>query len=704
MATLDYATPLIALTALAVDTETTGLDTTKARIVEFGAIAIDRGVIASEGFVLRVDPREPIPKAASDVHGIDDAAVAGAPAFDEAWRTIRAFAGERLWIGHTIGFDLAILTRECARAGVAFTPPAALDTRLLAQIANPSLPGYSLETLAAWLGVEPGERHSALGDAITTARIFESLAVKLREGGVRTLGEAMRASAALTDLLDQHHRAGWVEVAARPQAPLQNEKIDSFAYRNRAGDIASKPARFIGGGELVQAGLAVMMQERVSSLFVTGDGRPAHSGQCGIVTERDVLRAFAAHGAAASGMRLDAIMCRPLEAVSETAFLYAAAARMERRRIRHLAVVDDAGLVIGALSARDLLATRTSQALALGDEIEAAQDGRSLAAAWAKLPRVSAALVGEDMDGRDLAQVVSHEIAGLTARAAAIAAEELRAQGRGEAPCNYAVLVLGSAGRGESLLAMDQDNAIVFERGAPGGPEDAWFEALAGRMNDLLHEAGVPLCKGGVMARNPQWRGSLAEWRARVATWVERSRPADLLSVDTFFDLRAAYGHMGLAEELRAAAFGAAHGRNAFAKLLVETAAPMEAALGMFGRFRTNEGRVDLKKSGLFRIVCGARALAIRHHILAFSTRERLEGVRALGKGGDQDLERVIDAHGLFLTLIARQQVADIATGRPPSNTVDISRLSRLERDRLVEALHALDPLDTLIKDLLFVS
>ncbi len=120
-------------------------------------------------------------------------------------------------------------------------------------------------------------------------------------------------------------------------------------------------------------------------------------------------------------------------------------------------------------------------------------------------------------------------------------------QGRGGAPCRFAVLVLGSAGRGESLLALDQDNAIVFERGEQGGPEDQWFEAMADRMNRLLHTAGVPLCKGGVMAKNAVWRGSLDAWRARVSGWLERSRPTDLLSVDTFFDLRGAHGDLPLA-------------------------------------------------------------------------------------------------------------------------------------------------------------
>ena len=704
MAPLDISTPLIAVDAVVADTETTGLDTSKARLIEFGAVYIDKGVIASEGFTLRVNPGEPIPKSSTDVHGIDDAAVVGAPAFAAAWPQISAYMGERLLIGHTIGFDLAVLSRECSRAGLTFAAPAALDTRLLAQICNPHLPGYSLETLASWLSVEPGPRHSALGDAITTARIFRALARRLRDVGVRTIGEAMRASAALTQVLDEQHRAGWVEVATRPIAENRHDRVDSYAYRNRAGDIAARPARFIGADANVQDALSAMMNERISSLFVSADGQPALASDSAIVTERDILRGFAAHGGDASAQRVETIASRPLAAVPESMFLYAAAARMNRMRIRHLAVTNERGVVIGALSARDLLKSRTSEALALGDEIEAAKDGRTLAAAWAKLPRVSAGLIADDMEGRDLAQVVSQEISALTARAASIAAEEMQAQGKGAAPCRFAVLVLGSAGRGESLLAMDQDNAIVFEHGAPGGQEDQWFEAMAERMNRLLHIAGVPLCKGGAMAKNPAWRGSLDLWRARISGWVERSNPADLLSVDTFFDLRGAHGDLPLANTLREDAFDAARGRNAFAKLLVDTAAPMETVLGMFGRIRMVEGRVDLKKAGLFRIVCGARALAIRHRILAYSTRERLEAVRALGKGGDQDMERLIDAHGLFLTLIARQQVRDIAAGLPASNAIAVAPLSKLERDRLVEALQSLSALDTLVKDLLFAA
>src|SRR3546814_1334257 len=57
--------------------------------------------------------------------------------------------------------------------------------------------------------------------------------------------------------------------------------------------------------------------------------------------------------------------------------------------------------------------------------------------------------------------------------------------------CGYSFVVLGSAGRGESLLAMDQDNAIVFAQGAAGGKEDEWFARLGTCVADRSEERRV---------------------------------------------------------------------------------------------------------------------------------------------------------------------------------------------------------------------
>jgi DNA polymerase-3 subunit epsilon/CBS domain-containing protein len=396
------------------------------------------------------------------------------------------------------------------------------------------------------------------------------------------------------------------------------------------------------------------------------------------------------------------IASRPLAAVPADAFCYLAVSRMSRLGVRHLGVVDAHGVVVGALSARDLLRLRGGGEISLGDEIEEANSVPELARAWARLPRVAAALIGDEVGGRAIAAVVSRQLCALTARAAVLAERRMHEAGRGAPPCSYAMTVLGSGGRGESLLAMDQDNAVVFADGAPGGSEDAWFTELSVHVADILHEVGVPYCKGGVMAKNAQWRGSAATWRARVATWIDRSNPADLLAVDIFFDMLGVHGDAGLSGSLWLAAFEAARGQASFAKLLADTAGSVEPGLTLFRRFRTEQGRIDLKRSGLFGIVSAARALAICHHVVARATPERLAGLKALGIGGERDLDALTEAQGTFLDLLAAQQVEDAESGIAPSNAVLIKRLSRHDRERLRFALDAVGHLDDLTRDLLF--
>jgi DNA polymerase-3 subunit epsilon/CBS domain-containing protein len=62
------------------------------------------------------------------------------------------------------------------------------------------------------------------------------------------------------------------------------------------------------------------------------------------------------------------------------------------------------------------------------------------------------------------------------------------------------------------------------------------------------------------------------------------------------------------------------------------------------------------------------------------------------------------EAQEVFLDLIVRQQVADIAQGIPASNRVAVSGLSRDDRERLREALGRVRHLDIIARDLLFAG
>jgi len=708
MSSRSSATPLIALDAVVLDTETTGLDAARDRIVEIAAVPITAGrVETGAAFRRLVRPGMPIPQPATRIHGIDDSAVAAAQSFAEIWPDLSAALGDAVVIGHTLGFDLAVLKRECERAHIAWRRPRSLDTRLLAEVAWPDLAGYELDQLAAWLGVSVSGRHSALGDATITAHVFLAMLPGLRAAGIRTLAEAEQACRALTDVLAQHHGAGWlepVEAPTRREAERSLARIDSYPYRHRVGAIMSTPARFIAAKACLGDALVTMARARVSSLFVApaaGNGAP-RAEQAGIITERDVLRILAERGGEAVAAPVGQVMSHPLTAVPADTFLYRAIGRMSRLDIRHLAVVDEDGRVIGALSARDLLRLRAQEAVSLDDEIDVAEQPPDLARAWAKLPLVARGLRDEGVHGLDIAAVISHELGALTRQAAIIAEQRLERQGRGAPPCPYAFAVLGSAGRGESLLALDQDNALVFAAGEPGGSEDWWFEALGNHVADILHEVGVPYCPGGVMAKTAQWRGSVATWRERVGDWIGRSEPRDLLSVDIFFDLRAVHGDATLATSLWRESFELAGGDAAFVKLLAEAAGKTEPGLNLFGRVRTRQGRIDLKKAGLFGIVTLARLLAIRHQVVERATPARLAGIRALELGADRDLDALIAAQRTFLDLIVDQQIEDIEHGMPATNAVAVKRLTRHDRDRLYAALEAVQHLDDLGRDLLF--
>lgn len=693
-------TPLLAVEAVAVDLETTGLNVRTARIVQIGAVPFAEGRPKDgAGFSMLVNPGVPIPATATAIHGLSNADVLGARSVAGALAELARFIGGRPVIGHAVGFDLAVINAEARRVGGREFRPRFLDTRLLGELVAPALPEFTLEALGAWLGVEPEGRHSAIGDALTAARIFAALVPHLRARGVRTWAEAERACLELPRERAGLAEQGWVAtpVGGPPEAeagPLM--RIDSYPYRHRVREIMTSPPRFLEAGRTLDGAAAVMAEAKISSVFVK-DARGV-----GILTERDVLRAIAAEGRVALKRPAAAVASFPLECVSADAFIYRAIGRMTRLKVRHLGVTNAKGALVGALSARDLLKLRASEAIALGDAIETAGDIVALAAAWAPLPAVAEALLQEDVEAVSVAAVISRELGDATRRAAELAQDALRAEGEGP-PVPYAVLVLGSAGRGESLLALDQDNAIVFRSGEPDGPEDRYFARLGGKIADTLDTIGVPYCKGGVMAREPAWRGSIETWASRIAGWLARSSPEDLLSVDIFFDAKAVHGDVRLARSVIAEAHAEASRAPHFVKLLAEANWRPPSAFGLFGGFRTDgNGRVDLKRAALLSIVSFARVLAMRHGIEERSTQERLQRLESMKKGGAHDLAEARAAHKAVLAAILAQQIRDIHAGLPPGNAVEIAKLTRREQAKLRAALKLVPRLEHLVRDMLF--
>ncbi|MDH3693588.1 MAG: DUF294 nucleotidyltransferase-like domain-containing protein [Gammaproteobacteria bacterium] len=681
------ATPLAALPIVVLDFETTGLDVKKDRIVQIGAVAMQGTSIFDSPRIDRlINPGIPIPLASSRIHGINDADVDDAGGFIDIVEELKGILNERVVVGHHIAFDLALLRHETTRYNMDWQEPPSLDLALLAGALEPQLIDLDLENIATWLGIKVTDRHTALGDCLSTAKTFTQLIPRLLEADVRTLGEARTFSQRRNDLLLQREQAGWNVTPGEKKTTVIRRpisRIDSHIYARRLQDFMQPPVSVSPRASLREAA-RVMSQQRVGSVLVLGtDNLPI-----GILTERDILSAVAGTTKSLDESVVEEIMASPVECMGSGEMLYRALGRMTRKKIRHLCIVDTTGAAIGMVSQRDLVKHRASAANLLGDELAEAQSAAELARTHGKLAHIAHALAEDNFGGIDVARIVSNEVRALTARAAGLAATHIEANGYGPAPALWCVMVLGSGGRGESLLSADQDNALIH-RGT--SDDDEWFAALGKRMSEILDEAGIPFCDGGVMASNAIWRGTLEQWRERINSWLLRANPKDLLNVDIFYDMIPVTGERAMANELHRLAVIAAASEPPFLAWLTQSVAQMGSPLGLFGQLRSEQGRIDLKRNGLLPIVSIARVMALRIGSTVRSTPDRLQEAAARGGITAADAERMIATFRNLLTLIMKQQIVDLEDGVRPSSRVALNTLGKRTKTQLKDDLRRLE-------------
>ena len=187
---------LIGHRVVAVDTETTGLNPADHALVEVATVEVRDGVIgeACDRWDSLLQPGRPIPADAAAVHGITDALVADAPLPAAVAVELRRRCADLPLVFHNASFDVPFLMGLLRRAGQPplFNP--IIDTLGLAR-ALPGTGSHSLGALAVRFGLPREPRHRALGDALTTARVFLELARHWeKERGVRSLSELAAAS------------------------------------------------------------------------------------------------------------------------------------------------------------------------------------------------------------------------------------------------------------------------------------------------------------------------------------------------------------------------------------------------------------------------------------------------------------------------------------------------------------------------------
>jgi DNA polymerase-3 subunit epsilon len=195
-----------------VDLEMTGLDVEHDRVVE---VCVDR-VVAGRSVAhvaTLVDPGERVGGAAH-VHGIDAAALAGAPSFPAIAADVRAALEGAVLVAHAAAWDAVFLTAEFRRAGVELEFTHWIDTLVLARRAF-AFRSYSLDALCRELAIDRGRAHRAESDVRAMQLLFERCLGVLMPVSVRDLWEVRagdrRARQAIVDAC---------EAAAKHGAPV----------------------------------------------------------------------------------------------------------------------------------------------------------------------------------------------------------------------------------------------------------------------------------------------------------------------------------------------------------------------------------------------------------------------------------------------------------------------------------------------------
>lgn len=193
------STPIDDVVFTVFDTETTGFHVaTTDRLIEIGAVQVKgTNVLENETFHTYVNPNRDIPPVIVELTNITKEKVQHAPMAIEALQQFFQFVEQKqsvCFVGHYISFDLFVMKHELRREKMKFHKPTFIDTLDLIGFIAPSYDMRDLERYAQAFGTRMYERHSAIGDALTTAYLFVELLEQFRLRGYRTWGELLRAT------------------------------------------------------------------------------------------------------------------------------------------------------------------------------------------------------------------------------------------------------------------------------------------------------------------------------------------------------------------------------------------------------------------------------------------------------------------------------------------------------------------------------
>ncbi|GAA0290134.1 CBS domain-containing protein [Pseudomonas rhodesiae] len=456
-----------------------------------------------------------------------------------------------------------------------------------------------------------------------------------------------------------------------------------YSLNTRLGELAMRHPVTCNPHTPLREAVTLMHEQQVGSIVIVDDNK----APLGIFTLRD-LRHVVAGGVSDFSQAIDAHMTQAPFFLTPDHSAFDAAIAMTERHIAHVCLVKDQRLC-GVVSERDLFSLQRVDLVHLARTIRNAPRIDNLVAIRGEIGQLVERMLAHGASSTQITHIITllndHTVCRVI---------ELSLAEKGDPGVPFSWLCFGSEGRREQTLYTDQDNGILFE--AKDASEAAAIRGrllpLAQHINQSLALCGFSLCKGNIMAGNPELCLSRAEWARRFAAFIREATPENLLGSSIYFDLRVVWGDEQGCEVLRQGILDQVADNRLFQRMLAENALRQRPPVGRFRDFvLTRKGgekaTLDLKVQGLTPFVDGARLLALANGIHANNTLERLRQLVVKEVIEPLDGAAYEEAYHFIQQTRMQQHQLQSRENQPYSNRVDPDSLNHLDRRILRESL-----------------
>lgn len=490
---------------------------------------------------------------------------------------------------------------------------------------------------------------------------------------------ALRGVSSLLDQVNQQVQMRAVETLG-----------SQYSLDTRLGELAMRQPISCAPQMPLRDAVRLMHEQQVGSIVIVDTGlRPQ-----GIFTLRDLRRAVA--DGSSLEQPISSLMTQAPFHLPPNASAFDAAIAMTERHIAHVCLVAG-GKLCGVVSERDLFSLQRVDLVHLARTIRHAGRVETLTALREDIRQLVDRMLAHGASASQITHIVTllndHTVCRVI---------ELTLQDLGDPGVPFTWLCFGSEGRREQTLHTDQDNGMLFE--AESNVQAAEIRGrllpLAMEINQRLARCGFTLCKGDIMAGNPQLCLSRQEWSKRFAGFVREASPENLLASTIYFDLRTVWGDASGCEKLRDELLGQIADNRLFQRMMAENALRQRPPVGRFRDFvvarrGAEKDTLDLKSQGLTPFVDGARLLALAHGIKACNTQQRLRELSERGIIDKLDGAAYEEAYHFIQQTRLQQHQLQARQGQPYSNRLDPDSLNHLDRRILRESFRQAQRLQT---------